>query len=65
MDKNILKIEIGNRCFQEDEDGKYKEKYQDNYLLKWADLGFLHCLWEIKAYLMGQVEGVKVFQNNC
>mmetsp|Transcript_731 Transcript_731/g.851 ORF Transcript_731/g.851 Transcript_731/m.851 type:complete len:2199 (+) Transcript_731:210-6806(+) len=56
-------IEQGSRWFQESDNDSEEddEKFEERFLVKWADLSFLHCSWEAKEDLMEQVEGAKTY----
>ncbi len=73
-DVNTSEVENGSRWFQQgntnigimdDEDGGAEKKeeiddvFEERFLVKWADLSFLHCSWETKDDLIDQVEGAK------
>lgn len=73
-DVNTSEVENGSRWFQQgttsnsmddDENGGAEKKeeiddvFEERFLVKWADLSFLHCSWETKDDLIDQVEGAK------
>jgi len=37
------------------------DKFEERFLVKWSDLGYLHCSWELKQDLLDQVEGSKQY----
>jgi hypothetical protein len=41
----------------EDDDDTFEERF----LVKWADLSYLHCSWETRSDLIDQVEGAKTY----
>ena len=70
---NTSEIEFGSRWFQQasktstspsshaapsDQDG---DVFEERFLIKWADLGYLHCSWEIQEDLVEQIEGAKTY----
>lgn len=60
---NTSEIEQGSRWFQDSENGDTEninaDFYEERFLVKWADLGFLHCSWETQNDLVEQVETAK------
>jgi hypothetical protein len=59
---NTSEIDNGSRWFQEDiVDEVELDKYEERFLVKWADLSFLHCSWEKEADLMDQVDNAKAY----
>jgi len=67
---NTSEIENGSRWFQDDSDsdsdddsgnGKPDNTFQERYLVKWSDLSYLHCSWELENDLMDQVENSKTY----
>jgi len=58
---NTSEIENGSRWFQEEIPEEELDKYEERFLVKWADLSFLHCSWEKKDDLMEQVENPKTY----
>ncbi len=55
-------IDKGSRWFQEEiTDEEELEKFEERFLVKWSDLGFLHCSWERKDDLIDQVDGAKTY----
>lgn len=60
---NTSEIDNGSRWFQEEayvvDEGEL-DKYEERFLVKWADLSFLHCSWEKEADLLDQVDHAKV-----
>jgi hypothetical protein len=58
---NTSEIDNGSRWYQEEivEDVEL-DKYEERFLVKWADLSFLHCSWEKEADLLDQVDNAKV-----
>jgi len=64
---NTSEIDSGSRWFQEDADGVdgkgFLNKHEERFLVKWADLSFLHCSWEKQADLKDQVDNVKAYMS--
>lgn len=58
---NTSEIENGSRWFQEELAEEELDKYEERFLVKWADLSFLHCSWEKKDDLMEQVDNAKTY----
>jgi Superfamily II DNA/RNA helicases, SNF2 family len=58
---NTSEIDNGSRWFQEEIPEEELDKYEERFLVKWADLSFLHCSWEKKEDLMEQVENPKTY----
>jgi hypothetical protein len=67
---NTSEIENGSCWFQDDSDsdsdndsgnGKPDNTFQEQYLVKWSDLSYFHCLWELENNLMDQVENLKTY----
>lgn len=66
---NTTEIDNGSRWFQppqseessSQQDDDHWDKYEERFLVKWADLSFLHCSWEKEADLMDQVENAKAY----
>ena len=60
---NTSEIDNGSRWFQEEayvvDEGEL-DKYEERFLVKWADLSFLHCSWEKEADLLDQVDHAKI-----
>eukprot|EP00957_Ditylum_brightwellii_P123442 9411550-Ditylum_brightwellii.AAC.1 len=60
---NTSEIENGSHWFQDDSDsdsnddsgnGKSDNTFQERYLVKWSDLSYRHCSWELENDLMDQ-----------
>jgi len=58
---NTSEIDDGSRWFQEDLNEDELNKFEERFLVKWADLSFLHCSWEKKEDLIDQVDGAKTY----
>ncbi len=61
---NTSEIENGSRWFQEDkddDDDDVQSKFEERFLVKWADLSYLHCSWETEEDILDQVEGAKSY----
>ncbi|GAX26228.1 chromodomain-helicase-DNA-binding protein 7 [Fistulifera solaris] len=57
---NTSEIDYGSRWFQSSE-GKDDDIYEERFLVKWADLSYLHVSWETQADMVDQVEGAKTY----
>jgi hypothetical protein len=52
-------VEYGSRWFQEsDEDD---ETFEERFLVKWAELSYMHCSWETQQDLIEQVDSAKTY----
>eukprot|EP00586_Coscinodiscus_wailesii_P016255 CAMPEP_0172518994 /NCGR_PEP_ID=MMETSP1066-20121228/291146_1 /TAXON_ID=671091 /ORGANISM="Coscinodiscus wailesii, Strain CCMP2513" /LENGTH=599 /DNA_ID=CAMNT_0013301491 /DNA_START=144 /DNA_END=1943 /DNA_ORIENTATION=- len=60
---NTSEIENGSRWYQETANEDL-DKFQEKYLVKWADVSFLHCSWEVEEDLLEQVENSKQHISN-
>eukprot|EP00550_Attheya_septentrionalis_P007683 CAMPEP_0198281478 /NCGR_PEP_ID=MMETSP1449-20131203/1401_1 /TAXON_ID=420275 /ORGANISM="Attheya septentrionalis, Strain CCMP2084" /LENGTH=2448 /DNA_ID=CAMNT_0043977257 /DNA_START=144 /DNA_END=7490 /DNA_ORIENTATION=+ len=61
---NTSEIENGSRWFQteaEEDTDRGDETFEERFLVKWMDLGFLHCSWELESDILSQVEGSKAY----
>ena len=59
---NTSEIDDGSRWFQEfSEDADADDTFEERFLIKWADLSFLHCSWECRKDLIDQVDGAKTY----
>jgi hypothetical protein len=57
---NTSEIDYGSRWFQSSE-GKDDDIYEERFLVKWADLSYLHVSWETQADMVEQVDGAKTY----
>lgn len=57
---NTSEIDYGSRWFQ-DTQGKDDDVYEERFLVKWADLSYLHASWETQSDMVDQVEGAKTY----
>jgi hypothetical protein len=55
-DMNTSEIDDGSRWFQKETSKDDLDKFEERFLVKWADLSFLHCSWERKADMLEQAE---------
>jgi hypothetical protein len=60
---NTSEIDYGSRWFQKD---KYVteedlDAFEERFLVKWADLSYMHCSWETQDDLIDQVDGAKTY----
>jgi len=62
-DMNTSEVEDGSRWFQKEIDSSQDHVYEERFLVKWADVSFLHCSWEMEDDLIEQVEGAKNYLN--
>jgi hypothetical protein len=58
---NTSEIDDGSRWFQEEPAEDELDKFEERFLVKWADLSFLHCSWEKKDDLIDQAENAKAY----
>ena len=58
---NTSEIEQGSRWFQKETVQKDPEVFEERFLVKWSDLGYLHCSWETQDDLLEQVNGAKTY----
>ena len=68
---NTSEVENGSRWFQQgklqetdeqtDQDEDMDDSFEERFLVKWADLSFLHCSWETQDDMIEQVEGAKTY----
>ena len=58
-ERNDDDVDDGNDNNDEDD-----ETFEERFLVKWADLSFLHCSWETKDDLFDQVEAAKTYLTN-
>jgi len=42
-------------------DGKDDEEEEERFLVKWTDVGFLHCSWETKEELLSEVNNARAY----
>ena len=57
---NTSEIYDGSRWVQDPPD-ETDETYEERYLVKWADMSYLHVSWETEQDLMEFVEGAKIY----
>lgn len=55
---NTSEIDYGSRWFQSSK-GIDDDIYEERFLVKWADLSYLHVSWETQSDMVEQVEGAK------
>ena len=58
---NTSEVENGSRWFQDDDDSSQDHVYEERFLVKWDDVGYLHCSWELEEDLLTQVENAKAY----
>lgn len=59
---NTSEIDNGSRWFQSSDkksDATDDDTFEERFLVKWTDLGYLHCSWETQTDLIDQVESAK------
>jgi len=62
--KNINTTEITNGSrWNQEEDTRDPEKYEERFLVKWQNLSFLHCSWETEGDLVELIDNAKVHLN--
>lgn len=57
---NTTEIDYGSRWVQETVD-ENDDTFEERFLVKWADLSYLHISWETESDLLEQVEGAKTY----
>ena len=55
---NTSEIDHGSRWYQESHDD---DVYEERFLIKWADLSYLHVSWETQGDLIEQIDGAKTY----
>jgi hypothetical protein len=60
---NTTEITNGSRWIQEAVENDNPEKYEERFLVKWADLSHLHCSWETEKDLLEFCDGAKTRLN--
>jgi hypothetical protein len=60
-DINTSEIDYGSRWFQPGDDEQGGDVFEERFLIKWADLSFLHCSWETQQDVMDQIEQPKTY----
>ena len=59
---NTTEIDNGSRWFQKPVvDPEADQTFEERFLIKWADLSYLHCSWETRKDLIDQVEGAQTY----
>jgi hypothetical protein len=60
---NTSEIDYGSRWFQKEENVTEEDldAFEERFLVKWADLSYMHCSWETQDDLIDQVEGAKTY----
>jgi len=68
---NTTEIDNGSRWFQDDDDDDDDclNEWEERFLVKWADLSFLHCSWEtigdLKKLVARSSTALRNFQTKC
>jgi hypothetical protein len=57
---NTSEIDCGSRWMQADKKDA-EDVFEERFLIKWSDLGYLHCSWESRKDLIDQVEGANTY----
>ena len=54
-------VEYGSRWTQDDhdKDEETENAFEERFLVKWADVSYMHCSWETQPDLVDQVEGAE------
>lgn len=53
-------VEYGSRWTQDDDDDdEALNAFEERFLVKWADVSYMHCSWETQQDLVDQVEGAE------
>jgi len=60
-DVNTSEVEWGSRWFQQEKQDEQAndDTFEERFLVKWADISFLHCSWETQDDLIDQIDGAK------
>jgi len=64
---NTSEVENGSRWFQESDEkssARDDNKFEERFLVKWADMSYLHCSWETQEDLKDQVDTAKTHLTN-